>query len=87
MQALKNPLLFFAMQLDDTSELNKGRLFLIDQDLGIVGRWVATSGLGAYQGVGDYSKQGGGCLPPTYNLSEPIAFYKVAAAWSSAHSP
>jgi lysozyme family protein len=80
MEALKNPLLFFSMALDESPSLNKGRLFLIDQELGIVGRWVATSGLGAYQGAGDYSKQGGGCIPPTYNLSEPIPFYKVAAA-------
>ncbi|WP_225896519.1 hypothetical protein [Amazonocrinis nigriterrae] len=51
--------LFFAMQLDSTPQLNRGRLFLIDDDKGIIGRWIATSGLGAYQEKGDWSKQGG----------------------------
>jgi hypothetical protein len=75
--ALKQPFLFFAMQLDNTPQLNAGRLFLIDYEQGIVGRWVATSGLGAYQKIGGYNKQGGGCIPPTYELSPPLNKYLV----------
>ncbi|MDM9583099.1 hypothetical protein [Nostoc sp. GT001] len=75
---LKQPLLFFAMQLDETPQLNRGRLFLCDYEKGIVGRWIATSGLGQYQGTGDWSKQGGGVIPPTYEMKTPIDFYKVA---------
>ncbi len=75
---LKQPLLFFAMQLDETPELNRGRLFLCDYEQGIIGRWIATSGLGNHQGARDWSKQGGGVIPPTYELSKPLAFYTVA---------
>ena len=71
-------LLFFSMQLDDTPELNRGRLFLIDEEKGIVGRWIATSGLGQYQKTGDWSKQGGGVIPATYQLSKDLPFYTVA---------
>ncbi|MCC5644796.1 hypothetical protein LC607_17990 [Nostoc sp. CHAB 5824] len=75
---LKQPFLFFTMQLDETPELNRGRLFLCDYEQGIIGRWIATSGLGNHQGVKDWSKQGGGVIPPTYELSKPLAFYTVA---------
>lgn len=71
-------LLFFSMQLDDTPALNRGRLFLIDDDKGIIGRWVATSGLGQYQNTGDWSKQGGGVIPATYQLRDNLPFYTVA---------
>lgn len=77
MAKLTAPFLFFTMQLDETPALNRGRLFLCDYERGIVGRWQATSGLGAYQNIGDWSKQGGGVIPATYNLSDPIAFYSV----------
>lgn len=70
--------LFFAMQLDNTPQLNRGRIFLIDDDKGIVGRWVATSGVGSFQDVGDWSKQGGGVIPPLYEVQNPPPFYKVA---------
>jgi hypothetical protein len=70
--------LFFAMQLDETPQLNRGRLFLINDDEGIVGRWVATSGLGSFQEAGDWSKQGGGVIPPLYEVKDPPEFYKVA---------
>jgi hypothetical protein len=76
---IANPLLHFVMQLDNTPALNMGRLFLIDPDQrGMVGRWVATSGLGNYQGVGGWSRQGGGCIPPTYQLSGNLSFYSVS---------
>ncbi|MFN6537925.1 MAG: hypothetical protein RM021_016340 [Nostoc sp. EkiNYC01] len=75
--SLKQPFLFFTMQLDETSELNRGRLFLCDYEQGIIGRWVATSALGAKQGVKDWSVSGG-VLPPTYELNNPLAFYAVA---------
>lgn len=75
---LNQPFLFFAMQLDETPQLNRGRLFLCDYQQGIIQRWVATSGLGQYQGVKDWSKQGGGVIPPTYELSNALAFYQVA---------
>ena len=75
---VKNPLLFFCMELDNTPQLNIGRLFLMDLDQGgIVGRWMATSGLGDYQGEGDWSKQGGGVIPPNYRLKG-TNFYRVA---------
>ncbi len=75
--ALSEPLLIFSMQLDNTSALNSGRLALIDRTLGMIGRWVATSGLGAWQKIGGYNKQGGGCIPPTYELSPLLPFYYV----------
>lgn len=75
---VKNPLLFFSMQLDDTPQLNIGRLFLIDLDKGgYIGRWMATSGLGNHQDQGDWSKQGGGVIPPNYKL-QGCNFYRVA---------
>lgn len=74
---LEQPFLFFSMQLDETPALNRGRLFLCDYEKGLIGRWQATSGLGAYQGVGDWSKQGGGVIPATYNLANPIPYYQV----------
>ncbi|MBW4666491.1 MAG: hypothetical protein KME60_03345 [Cyanomargarita calcarea GSE-NOS-MK-12-04C] len=65
------------MQLDDTPQLNKGRLFLCDYDKGILGRWVATSGLGAFQRIQGWSKQGGGVCPPTYECNPTFANYWV----------
>lgn len=71
-------ILVFAMELDDTPELNKGRLALIDlESLGIVGRWVATSGVGSKQGVGDWSKQRGGVIPATYQCNPSFSNYWV----------
>lgn len=70
--------LFFAMQLDSTPQLNRGRIFLIDDSRGIIGRWIATSGVGSFQAAGDWSKQGGGVIPPLYEVESPPAFYKVA---------
>jgi hypothetical protein len=70
--------LMFAMGLDDDRTLNRGRLILIDRQKGMIGRWVATSGLGAYQGVGDWNHAGGGVLPATYQLKSQIPWYKVA---------
>ena len=76
---IESPLLFFTMELDETPKLNMGRLFLIDtSDRGIVGRWVASSGLGDYQGTTGWAKQGGGVIPPTYKLAKPVSFYSVA---------
>lgn len=70
--------LFFAMQLDNSPQLNRGRIFLIDDDRGIVGRWVATSGVGSFQDMGDWSKQGGGVIPPLYEVKDAPSFYKVS---------
>lgn len=74
--SLKQPFLFFTMQLDKTPELNRGRLFLCDYEQGIIGRWVATSATEAKQDVKDWSVRGG-VLPPTYELNNPLAFYTV----------
>jgi hypothetical protein len=71
-------LLMFAMGLDADRTLNRGRLVLIDRQKGMIGRWVATSGLGAYQNVGDWNHAGGGVLPATYQLKASIPWYKVA---------
>ena len=70
--------LFFSMQLDNTPQLNRGRIFLIDDNRGIIGRWIATSGVGSFQDVGDWSKQGGGVIPALYEVQNPPPFYKVA---------
>ena len=70
-------LLVFSMHLDSSWDLNKGRLALIDTDGGILGRWVATSGLGAYQDIGGWSKQGGGVIPPTYQCNPTFDNYWV----------
>lgn len=71
------PLLFFAMQLDSTPQLNIGRLFLIDtRNEGFLGRWLATSGLGDYQDMSEWNKQGGGCIPPNYQTTN-TKFYWV----------
>ena len=69
--------LFFTMPLDETSQLNRGRLFLIDETKGIVGRWVATTSTSDNQGVKDWNVRGG-VIPPTYELSQPLPFYSVA---------
>ena len=70
--------LFFSMQLDETPQLNRGRIFLIDDNRGIIGRWIATSGVGTFQDVGDWSKQGGGVIPPLYEVKDAPNFYTVA---------
>jgi hypothetical protein len=69
-------LLFFTMALDETSELNRGRLFLVDETKGIVARWVATSSTADKQGVKDWNVRGG-VIPATYELSSPLPFYSV----------
>jgi hypothetical protein len=71
--------LIFAMPLDEDPRLNRGRLILFDRTQGTIGRWVATSGLGAYQGVNDWNHVGGGVIPATYQLKDRIPWYKVAA--------
>jgi hypothetical protein len=80
----KNPLLFFCMQLDNTPALNMGRLFLIDQDTGFLGRWVASSGLGDWQSIGEWNRQAKGCIPPNYKLKG-VPLYKVStrARWQN----
>lgn len=71
-------ILVFSMYLDSTPELNRGRIALIDTDNGgVIGRWVATSGVGTYQDVGDWSKQRGGCLPATYQCNPTFDNYWV----------
>lgn len=69
--------LIFSMQLDNTPELNRGRLMLYDYNRGHLGRWVATSGLGMYQKIGGWSKQGGGVIPATYHCNPTFANYWV----------
>ena len=71
-------MLMFAMGLSADRTLHRGRLFLIDRARGPIGRWVATSGLGAYQNVGDWNHVGGGVIPAPYQLANPIPWYKVA---------
>jgi hypothetical protein len=73
----EQPFLIFSMPLDNTSELNRGRLVLYDWEQGHLGRWVATSGLGMYQKIGGWSKQGGGVLPAPYQCNPKFANYWV----------
>jgi hypothetical protein len=77
---LNQPFLMFVMPLDNTPELNRGRLMLMDYEKGIIGRWVATSGLGQYQKIGGWSKQGGGVCPATYQCNPSFANYWVDVA-------
>jgi hypothetical protein len=72
--------LIFTMALDSNPSLNYGRLVLIHEARGVIQRWIATSGLGAWQKFGGWSKQGGGCIPPTYQLRTPIPYYEVECA-------
>ena len=66
MSDLKYPFFVFSMPLDNTPQLNQGRLCLRDWERGDLGRWVATSGLGQFQKIGGWSKQGGGVCPAAY---------------------
>jgi hypothetical protein len=77
---LKQPFLVFSMPLDNTPELNRGRLVLYDWDQGVIGRWVATTGLGMWQKIGGWSKQGGGVIPATYQCNPTFANYWVQVA-------
>jgi hypothetical protein len=74
---LNQPFLVFSMPLDATPELNRGRLVLWDWEKGQLGRWVATSGLGQYQKIGGWSKQGGGVIPAPYQCNPSFANYWV----------
>ncbi len=65
------------MPLDNTAALNKGRLVLYDFESGHIGRWIATSGLGMYQKIGGWSKQGGGVCPATYQCDPTFPNYWV----------
>jgi hypothetical protein len=73
----KQPFLIFSMQLDNTPELNQGRLVLYDWERGHLRRWVATSGLGMYQKIGGHNKQGGGVCPAAYQCNPSFANYWV----------
>jgi hypothetical protein len=77
---MKNPLLIFAMGLDETPQINVGRLFLVDLDTGIQDehKWQCTSGVGSWQGNRDWNKVGGGVIPPTYKLNPNPGFYRLA---------
>jgi hypothetical protein len=74
---LSQPFLVFSMPLDTTPELNRGRLVLYDFEKGHIGRWVATTGLGQYQKIGGWSKQGGGVCPAAYQCNPTFANYWV----------
>lgn len=65
------------MPLDNTPQLNRGRLVLYDYDGGHINRWVATSGVGAWQKIGGWSKQGGGVIPATYQCNPTFDNYWV----------
>ena len=73
----------FSMELDDTPKLNIGRLFLIDCQIPIIANWwQATSGLGEQQGIGEFNKQRGGCIPPNYQLEKNKPYQmKVKPRW------
>jgi hypothetical protein len=77
---LEQPFLIFSMQLDNTPQLNQGRLCLYDWAGGQIGRWVATSGLGMWQKIGGWSKQGGGVMPATYQCNPSFDNYWVQVA-------
>jgi hypothetical protein len=70
----------FSMPLDNTPQLNQGRLVLYDYDDGVLCRWVATTGLGQWQKIGGWSKQGGGVCPATYQCNPSFSNYWVAVA-------
>jgi hypothetical protein len=72
---LRQPFLVFSMPLDNTPDLNRGRLVLYDWEQGQIGRWVATTGLGMWQKIGGWSKQGGGVIPATYQCNPTFANY------------
>jgi hypothetical protein len=74
---LEQPFLIFSMPLDNTPALNRGRLVLYDFEGGQIGRWVATSGLGMYQKIGGWSKQGGGVIPAAYQCNPTFANHWV----------
>lgn len=74
---LKEPFFVFSMPLDNTPALNRGRLVLWDGEEGHIGRWVATSGLGAWQKIGGWSKQGGGVIPAPYQCNPTFPHYWV----------
>jgi hypothetical protein len=74
---LEQPFLVFSMPLDNTPALNRGRLVLWDGEKGHIGRWVATSGLGAWQKIGGWSKQGGGVIPAPYQCNPSFPHYWV----------
>jgi hypothetical protein len=75
---INQPFLMFSMPLDNTPELNRGRLVLYDWEQGHLGRWVATTGLGQFQKIGGWSKQGGGVCPAPYQCNPKFANYWVA---------
>ena len=68
------------MALDNTPAMNYGRLVLLHEFKGVIGRWIATSGLGAWQKFGGWSKQGSGTIPPTYQLKSHLPYYSVKVA-------
>lgn len=74
---LTHPFLFFAMELDDNPRLNRGRIWLYDFYKGMIHKWVATSGVGAKQGRGDWSLQRGGVCPQNDNLNPKLPWFKV----------
>ena len=74
---LKQPFFIFSMPLDNTPELNRGRLVLYDWAKGHINRWVATSGVGTWQKIGGWSKQGGGVIPATYQCNPTFGNYSV----------
>jgi hypothetical protein len=77
---LAQPFLIFSMQLDNTPQLNQGRLVLYDWDKGHIARWVATSGLGMYQKIGGWSRQGGGVCPASYQCNPTFANHWMQVA-------
>jgi hypothetical protein len=74
---LDKPFLVFSMPLDNTPQLNRGRLVLYDWEGGQIARWVATSGLGQWQKIGGWSKQGGGVIPAPYQCNPTFDNYWV----------
>jgi hypothetical protein len=77
---MKSFFFVFSMQLNNTPELNWGRLVLYSLEDGHIGRWVATSGLGTHQKIGGWSKQRGGCIPAPYQCNPTFANYWVQVA-------
>jgi len=71
------PFLVLSMQLDETNEINCGRLFLYDFNLGHIGHWMATSGLGSLQKPKDWNYRNGGVLPPPHVCRPTFTAYQV----------
>ena len=78
------PFLMFTMKLEDTHNLEAGRLALIDYTVGMNPEyiWKSSSGLPGHQSFADQSAVGRGELPPPYRTNNPMYYVKTEKAYS-----